>query len=592
MSQQHQLQTPIFSFQSLQSNPKFTINFTSNINFSSPNCLKPIWASSISQIQPPKISALDKSVWRRATSSGAKNHRNLPSSHEIDVGFLETKIHGYCKAGRTKEAARALQILEISGAVPNVKTYTVLIRNYCKDQNVDKALQLFYRMKGLCDSGKLDKALEVFDGMKVAPNEVTYNTLLKGLCDSGKLDKALEVFNGMKVAPDVVTYSTLLKGLCDSGKMDKALVVFDGMKVAPDVVTYSTVLKALCDSGKMDKALEVFDGMKVAPNEVTYNTLLKGLCDSGKLDKALEVFNGMKVFPDVVTYSTLLKGLCDSGKMDTALEVFDGMKGLCDSGKMDKALEVFDGMKVAPNEVTYSTVLKGLCDSGKMDKALEVFDGMKVAPNDVTYSTLLKGLCDSRKMDKALEVFDGMKVAPDVVTYSTLLKGLCDSKKLDKVLEVFDGMKVAPNEVTYNIVIDGLSKAGKTEQARGTRNYYMKRTSETRVVISLDEFLIYAMYEWNPTKEELVARWYSRNHPIPPGTNYMYHFQVKDQIGSFYYYPSIDEPPANIDTSDKITLAPNVLNATFRGFVEVIFENHEKGVQSWHVDGYSFFPVA
>ncbi|KAL9272577.1 L-ascorbate oxidase-like protein [Drosera capensis] len=60
----------------------------------------------------------------------------------------------------------------------------------------------------------------------------------------------------------------------------------------------------------------------------------------------------------------------------------------------------------------------------------------------------------------------------------------------------------------------------------------------------------------------------------------------------FKYDTIGDEPPANIDTSDKITLAPNVLNATFRGFVEVIFENHEKGVQSWHVDGYSFFPVA
>lgn len=39
-------------------------------------------------------------------------------------------------------------------------------------------------------------------------------------------------------------------------------------------------------------------------------------------------------------------------------------------------------------------------------------------------------------------------------------------------------------------------------------------------------------------------------------------------------------------------VASNVLNATFRNFVEIIFENKEKTIQSWHLDGYSFFAVA
>ncbi|KAK3003341.1 hypothetical protein RJ639_019858 [Escallonia herrerae] len=50
-----------------------------------------------------------------------------------------------------------------------------------------------------------------------------------------------------------------------------------------------------------------------------------------------------------------------------------------------------------------------------------------------------------------------------------------------------------------------------------------------------------------------------------------------------------DEPPAE---NSKVVFAPNVLNATFRNFVEIIFENHEKTIQTWHLDGYSFFPVA
>ncbi|GAA0168239.1 oxidase [Lithospermum erythrorhizon] len=49
-----------------------------------------------------------------------------------------------------------------------------------------------------------------------------------------------------------------------------------------------------------------------------------------------------------------------------------------------------------------------------------------------------------------------------------------------------------------------------------------------------------------------------------------------------------DEPSADA----KLTLASNVLNTTWRNFVEIIFENTEKTIQTWHLDGYSFFAVA
>ncbi|KAL8264526.1 hypothetical protein R6Q59_022656 [Mikania micrantha] len=43
--------------------------------------------------------------------------------------------------------------------------------------------------------------------------------------------------------------------------------------------------------------------------------------------------------------------------------------------------------------------------------------------------------------------------------------------------------------------------------------------------------------------------------------------------------------------SDGATLKTAVMPADFRGFVEVVFENPEDTVQSWHVDGHHFFVV-
>ncbi|KAF3444364.1 hypothetical protein FNV43_RR14056 [Rhamnella rubrinervis] len=66
------------------------------------------------------------------------------------------------------------------------------------------------------------------------------------------------------------------------------------------------------------------------------------------------------------------------------------------------------------------------------------------------------------------------------------------------------------------------------------------------------------------------------------------YYMVADKV--FKYDTIQDQPPDNV--GDKITIATNVVNQTFRNFVEIIFENHEKSLQSWHLDGYSFFAVA
>ncbi|XP_010552291.1 PREDICTED: L-ascorbate oxidase homolog [Tarenaya hassleriana] len=65
------------------------------------------------------------------------------------------------------------------------------------------------------------------------------------------------------------------------------------------------------------------------------------------------------------------------------------------------------------------------------------------------------------------------------------------------------------------------------------------------------------------------------------------YFQMAEKV--FKYNVIKDEPGAMIK---QLTVEPNVLNITFRTFVEVIFENREKSMQSYHLDGYSFFAVA
>jgi hypothetical protein len=45
--------------------------------------------------------------------------------------------------------------------------------------------------------------------------------------------------------------------------------------------------------------------------------------------------------------------------------------------------------------------------------------------------------------------------------------------------------------------------------------------------------------------------------------------------------------PSNAPAS----IASSALNASYKGFLEIVFQNNETDVQTYHLDGYSFFVV-
>lgn len=58
-------------------------------------------------------------------------------------------------------------------------------------------------------------------------------------------------------------------------------------------------------------------------------------------------------------------------------------------------------------------------------------------------------------------------------------------------------------------------------------------------------------------------------------------------IGGVFNLGSISDQPYN----GNAYIGTPVMAVNFRSYVEIIFQNWENTVQSWHIDGYSFFVV-
>ncbi|CAN1157043.1 Pentatricopeptide repeat-containing protein At4g01400, mitochondrial [Linum perenne] len=218
-------------------------------------------------------------------------------------------------------------------------------------------------------------ALDLFREAKrqgVAPNTKSYNILMRAMCLNDELSIAYKLFDEMfkrDVVPDVESYRILMQALCRKSQVNGAVNLLEDMLnkgFVPDSLTYTTILNSLCRKTKLREAYKLLCRMKVKgcnPDIVHYNTVILGFCREGRAMDACKVLQDMEedsngCLPNVVSYRTLVAGLCDQGMIDEAKVYLSEM--------------VSKGF--SPHFSVADSVVKGLCGVGKIEEACGVVE--------------------------------------------------------------------------------------------------------------------------------------------------------------------------------------------------------------------------
>ncbi|XP_073064981.1 uncharacterized protein [Primulina eburnea] len=402
-----------------------------------------------------------------------------------------------CKAKRTDDALRLLNLMKSKGCRPDIITYNSLLHGLCKFGRVNEALLLLQSFKN--------------EGYHVEIQG--FSCLIEGLIRTKQIGMAEELFSKafeVNLIPDVVLYTIMMRGLSEAGRMADATKLLSNMiakGVMPDTRCYNVLIKGFCDAGLLDQArslqLEISQQNQF-PNTCTYTIFICGLCRNGLLGEARQIFNDMEklgCFPSVVTFNALIDGLCKAGKLEEARL----MHYKLELGRNPSLfLRLSQGADRVLDSVGLQKMVEKLVDSGLMLKAykilMQLIDSGAV-PLTRTYNTLINGMCKAGQINGAFKLFEELQLkglSPDSVTYATLIDGLQSLDREVDAFKLFEQMNkngCVPSFSVYKTLMTWSCRRNKITVAYGLWLKYLRSLGEDESLKLVEECFVKGEYE-------------------------------------------------------------------------------------------------
>ncbi|KAE8706864.1 NADH dehydrogenase 1 alpha subcomplex subunit 1 [Hibiscus syriacus] len=224
-----------------------------------------------------------------SSNCGHEDYGNISSSQSMFDQYDNEK---------RKEMARLLLPVGVNDTViPGVEWdedfFVLMIDSYGKADIVQEAVKIFQKMEELgmdrtinmMLSLRLDTANRFYEDMKtrgIAPDTVTYNTLINGYTQFKRMEEDEKLFVETKaknLAPTIISYTTTINGYVVVEQVDDGLRFFEEMKsigIKPNAS--SDVLKAMIR-------------LSIPIEAGHYGVLIENFCKANEFDQAIKLLD-------------------------------------------------------------------------------------------------------------------------------------------------------------------------------------------------------------------------------------------------------------------------------------------------------------
>jgi len=352
-----------------------------------------------------------------------------------------------------------------------------------ESSEIDLDEVLFSSMADACiRSGNLtilwDQLEKVWAKDPVPISGATYGSMIKAYGQAQDAETVKWLWSKMrksKVTLTPITLGCMVEAFVANGLADDAWVVIGQLWEDPaerdiiNTVAYSTIVKGFAMARQPNKVSAIYKEMKerhICCNAITFNTMLNAMARCNKMHEVPQLLQDMQensppIAPDIVTYSTIIKGYCQSGDLDKGLELLNHMKIIGE---------------VQPDEVLYNSLLDGCAKQQRLDQALKLLEEMKetkVSPSNYTLSIVCKLLGRARRLEQAFSMVASISkeygFRPNVQVYTCLMQACFQNRQCQRAIDFHDQIvsegHCCLDEKAYTVLARGCLQTGAPEQA-------------------------------------------------------------------------------------------------------------------------------
>ncbi|XP_057873047.2 pentatricopeptide repeat-containing protein At1g11290, chloroplastic-like [Cryptomeria japonica] len=398
-------------------------------------------------------------------------------------------IAGYAQNGIVEKALETFRQMKLAGVKPNSATFASILPLCAKMGALEQGMDIHQSIKdgellsdvvvatALVDMyakcGSVDKARELFDRMRQR-NVFSWTAMIAGYAQNGLAEKALKTFKQMQLAgvkPNSTTFASILPACAKMGALEQGMDIHQTIKDRgnfSDVVVATALVDMYAKCGSIDKAYKLFVKMPQR-NVISWNAMIAAYGQNGLFEKALETFKQMQlagVKPDSTTFASILPACAKIGALEQGINIHQSiMEGgvlseiivgnaLVDMyakcGSIYKARQLFDKMPQR-NVVSWNAMIAGYAQNGYCKDALKIFESMKdygIYPNIVTFACVLCACSYAGLVDEGCKYFNHMSnpycISPTVDHYACMVDLLARAGYLEDTLNFIIKMPIKP----------------------------------------------------------------------------------------------------------------------------------------------------
>ncbi|KAF2305757.1 hypothetical protein GH714_008046 [Hevea brasiliensis] len=350
---------------------------------------------------------------------------------EIAVLAFDSAMRGYNKLHMYGRTIFVFEKMKLSRISMDSGSYCQIMKAYQKSGDTERVLALFHEF----ESRKLEHSRPVLSQI--------YRVLCESLGKSGRAFEALEYFRDMRkkrILWDSRIFSCLICSFASIREINIAEELFkeaEEKKMLRDPEIFLKLVLMYVEEGQMEKTLEivkVMKGVKMKVSDCIFCAIINGFARRRGFHASVRVFeelNSESCEPGQVTYASIINAYCRTGLYSKAEMVF-----------LEMQEKGFDKCVVA-----YSSIITMYGKTGRLRDAMRLVAKMKV--------------------DKLWKEMKRRKVAPDKVSYTSVINAYSKAKEFDLCVRYYNEYRINGGMIDRamaGIMVGVFSKIGRIDE--------------------------------------------------------------------------------------------------------------------------------